>query len=799
MLPDLRFACRRLLRSPGFSAVAILTLALGIGANTAIFSVVNAVLLRPLDYPRVDQLVNVWSKSLRSGTTYSVSAPDFHDCRAQSQSFDAMASFSNGPSPIALNREAESADAAEVDADFFRVMAVPVRFGRTFSAEEWKTGGVAVVSERLASRHFSGQAAQAIGATLQYIGKPHVVVGIMPAGFGYPDDSDVWIPASTLRQETESRSAHNYLVVGRLRDGVPFARAAAELETIGAQLSAAHPDSNTNKGIALRRLDAHLVQDHRSTLWILLGAVGIVLLIACGNVANLLLARGAARRRELAVRAALGASSWRLAAQQVLESGLLAAAATVAGVLIAAQGVRALIALAPRGIPRLEQVSLDWPTLLFTALVSVLVCLLTGLIPAREAARLDLVTSLKSGGAGATGGGGRLRGMLVVGQLALSLGLLAAAGLLVESLLRLNRVEPGFRTERVLVMDADFPAADETTAAGAMQFFDEFQRRATAQPGVVSVAFAREMPLGRPGANGTYWMEGRPDPAPGAYNQDALWRFVSADYFSTLGIPVRRGRGLARGLDPGKPLEVVINETMARASWPNEDPIGRRIRIGMSLEPQWMTIVGVVADIKQVSLSRAISQELYVSAMQFPLANTQTRLITQTTVAPESLIVSFRKMARALNADVPVKFTTAQIIVAESLAAPRFRAFLITLFAVVALIIALVGVAGVMACIVAGRRTEAGIRLALGAQPRHVVALMLREGLRFVFFGLALGLLVAVGAARLLQSQLFGVGAFDPGVFAIVGTLYFVVASIACLIPSLRAARVDPLIALRSE
>lgn len=796
---DLGFAFRRLRQSPGFTAVAILTLALGIGANTAIFSVVNTVLLRTLDYPRAEQLVNLWSKSLRSGVTYAVSAPDFHDWQAQSQSFEALAHFSNGPSAILLNHEAESADAADVSENFFRVLAVPPSLGRPFSAEEWKTSGVAIISERLARRHFSGGPERALGATLKLDGKPLVIVGVMPAGFLYPDASDIWIPANTRYPETTSRSAHNYLVVGRLRTGVPQASANAELEAIGARLTQAYPESNTNKGVAVRALDDHLVRDHRGTLWLLLGAAATVLLIACANVANLLLARGVARRREFAVRAALGASSGRLIAHQLAESAIVAAAAAGLGLLIATYGVQALIALAPPGVPRLNQVSVDWPTLFFTAAVSVAVCFATGLIPAREASRVDLVTGLKSGGAGAAGGSGKLRGMLVVGQLALSLALLSSAGLLVASLLRLNKMDPGFRTERVLVMDADFPAADQASAPDATAFFENLGREAAAQPGVVSVAFAREMPLGRPGSNGTYFIEGRLDAAPGASNQDALWRFVSRDYFATLGIPLRRGRTFAEGLDATKPQEVVINETMARSTWPNDDPIGRRIRIGMSTKPQWMTIVGVVADVKQVSLKRAISQELYVAAAQFPLANTQTKLIAQTSAAPETLFEPFRKLARSLNAEVPVKFTTAQVIVAETLAAPRFRALLITLFSVVAFVIALVGVAGVMACIVAGRRAETGIRLALGAQPWQVVSLMLREGLRFVALGLALGLLAAAGAARLLAAHLFGVGAFDPSIVSIVCAVFTLVALVACLIPSLRATRVDPIASLRSE
>ena len=796
---DLKIAFRQLRKSPGFSAVAILTLALGIGANTAIFSVVNTVLLRSLDYPRPEQLVNLWSKNLRSGVTYAVSAPDFHDWRAQSRSFEALAHFSNGPSAIVLNREAESADATDVSEEFFHVLAVPASLGRTFSPEEWKTSGVAVISERLARRHFSGVPASAVGATLQVDGKPLVIVGVMPAGFLYPDASDIWLPANTRYPETISRSAHNYLVVGRLRNGVSLAGATAELEAIGARLTQAYPESNTNKGAAVRPLDDHLVRDHRGTLWLLLGAVAMVLLIACANVANLLLARGVARRREIAVRAALGASSARLALHQLAESGILATAAAGLGLLIATLGVRALIALAPPGVPRLDQVAVDWPALLFTGLISVLVCSLTGLIPAREATRVDLVTGLKAGGAGATGGRGQVRGMLVVGQLAMSLALLTSAGLLVASLLRLNQVDPGFRTDRVLVMDAEFPAADQATATGAIAFFENFRRTAATQPGVISVAFAREMPLGRPGSNGTYLIEGRPDPAPGASNQDALWRFVSPAYFATLGIPLRRGRGLAEGLDATKPQEVLINETMARSTWPNEDPIGRRIRIGMSIEPQWMTIVGVVADVRQVSLKRAISQELYVAAAQFPLANTQTKLIAQTSVAPESMFEPFRKLAHSLNAEVPVKFTTAQMIVAETLAAPRFRAFLITLFSALALLIALVGVAGAMACIVAARRVETGIRLALGARPWQVVSLMLREGLRFVALGLLLGLAAAAGATRLLQAHLFGVGAFDPTVVATVCAIFIVVALGACLIPSLLAARVDPIRTLRSE
>ncbi len=789
---------RSLLRSPGFTLLAVLTLAAGIGACAAIFSVVSAVLVRPLPYPEPDRLVGIWSKSQRSGNIYHLSSPDFLDVQARTDLFAAVTGFGTGPVAVTAAGSASRVDGAEVTADFFNVIGVRPAVGRVFELAEWQAGNAAIISNRLALRFF-GDPARGVGASLRGDGRTFVVVGVMPEGFAYPSGTDMWVPSLNL-DPSASRSAHNFEVAGRLQPGMALATASDALAALGARLAKAYPATNTNKSFTALPLIEHEIRGHRATIWTLLGAVLLVLLIACANVANLLLARGVARRRELAVRAALGASRTRLMLFQLRESAILAGLAALLGTAIGASGVRALIALAPVGIPRLTEVGLDWPTLCAACGLALLATLLTGAVPALAAARTDIVTGLKSGGAAFAGGRSRIRGALVVSQLALSLGLLTVAGLLLRSFWNLSQVDPGFRPERVLVMDVTFPASSEADAPRAFAFLDEMLRRGGELPGVSALSYGREMPLGPTGTNGLYLIEGRAEPQSGTGAQNALWRFIGPGYFAALGIPLRSGRDLdGNQRQPGVEQEAVINETMARASWPGQDPIGQRIRIGMSAAPRWMTIVGVIADVKQGTLDQAPGEELYVAAAQFPAANTQTRFIIRTPGAPEGLSEPFRRLAISVNPEVPVQFQTAAMILGETLAAPRFRAQLTGVFAGLALLIALVGVGGVMSLIVAGRRREVGIRLALGATRRGVVMLMLQEGLGFVALGLTLGGIIALGAGRVLQAQLFAVGAFDPLVFAVVGIGFALVAAIAILLPALRSARVLPTEALRIE
>ena len=790
---------RSLLRSPGFTILAVGTLALGIGACTAIFSVVHAVLLRPLPYPEPARLVGLWSKNLRSGNINPLSAPDYLDLQARTDLFEATTAFSHWPAALSAGEQAARAPVAHVTDGFFRVLQVQPARGRLFEASEWQAGNAAVISERLARRFF-GDPAKALEATLRIDGAARTIVGVMPSAFHYPGgDTDVWSPLPGL-DPTASRSAHNWRAAARLRAGISSETANAAVDAMGTRFAQLYPESNAKKTFGTLPLSEHQVRRHRATIWTLLGAVVLVLLIACANVANLLLARGVARQRELAVRAALGASPRQLLLLQFRESAVLAALAAVVGTLIGVWCLAALVALAPPGVPRLEEVGLDLPTLLGTAGLALLASVLTGCLPALRAARTDVVTSLKSGGAAVAGGRSSTRAALVVGQLALSLGLLTVAGLLLKSFWKLTQVDPGFRPEQVLVMEVTYPASTEEDGVRAFTFFDALKLRAQELPGVQAVSHGSELPLGRLGANGRYQVDGRPDPAPGSTAQQAVWRFVGEGYFSTLGIPLLRGRDFAPSQRTRSgAMEVIINETMARASWPGQDPLGQRIRIGVEKDPPWMTVVGVVRDVRQGQLDQAIDEELYVAAAQYPARNAQQSFVIRAQGAVESLIEPLRKAAATLDAGVPVQFRTAEMVLGETLATPRFRAQLIGLFAGLALVIALVGVGGVMAVIVAGRKTEVGIRLALGATPRDVVLLMLREGLRFVALGLAGGAVLALLGGRALQAQLFEVGSFDPGVFLGVAALFAMVAAGACLVPSLRAAWVTPTAALRSE
>jgi putative ABC transport system permease protein len=802
MFMDLRLALRRLVRSPGFSAVVVLTLALGIGATTAIFSLVEAVLLRPLDYPEPQRIVTLWSFSMRRQQTYKVSGPDFRDWQTRSRSFSTLARYAPDQSAVMAGGLAETVGVAHVSAGFFEALGVGPRLGRPFSDEELRTGSAVVVGDAFARRHFSGQPERALGAPLRSGGYTFTIVAVMPPGFAFPARAEVWAPIDTVAPASPARTAHNYHVLGRLRPEVSLAQAQAEMDGIAAALAREYPDANGNKGARVIALSDLLVGEHRTTLWILLGAVGLVLLIACANIANLLLARGARRSHEMAVRVALGAGRGRIARQLLAESVLLAAAGGAAGVLVAGWGLDALLALAPPGIPRLEQVSVDRWALLFSGAVTVAVCLLIGAFPVAQAVRLRLVSALHAGGRSVSVARGRLRSALVVAQLAISLVLLASAGLLMRSLDRLVSVDPGYRLEKLLVMEADFTAGTEETARRRAAFFQELQRRAAVLPGVTAASYGHALPLDRASSNGSYEIEGRPRLAfSESGRRSAIFRLVGAGYFSTLGIPVRAGREIDSRDVPGAPATVLINETMARAlvAWPSESPLGLRIRFGWYKGTmEWLTIAGVVADTRQQSLAAPITQELYVPAAQHPRLAPR-KLFARTAGEPLALADSLRRAARAFDAEVPVSFSTADLLVRDSLAAPRFRALLIGLFAAVALLLAVVGMVGVMAYVVAERRTEIGIRMAIGATSAGILREFLARSLRLTLLGLALGLAGALAAARLLRGLLYGVSASDPSTLALVSALLVTAALAAAAWPALRASRESPLTALRDE
>jgi putative ABC transport system permease protein len=801
MLQDFRYALRQLRRSPGFAAVVVATLALAIGGTTAMFSLIQGVLLRPLDYPEADRLVTLWSLNQKAGRTYAVSGPDFRDWKGQSQSFTAMARFREGRPTAVIGQAATSAWIAQVSQDFFAVMATPARAGRWLRADahngDWQDGGVVVVSDRFLRQHFAGDVDRALATRLKLSGRSYQVVGVMPAGFEYPVRAELWVPFLAA-EDTPARSAHNYRVIGRLRPGVSLAAAQAELTGVAARLAAQYPE-NANKGASLIPLQERLVGSHGATLWLLFAAVVLVLLIACANIANLLLARGARRAPELAVRAALGAGRARLARQLLTESLVLATLGGLLGVVVARGLVDALLTLAPANIPRLATVTLDGWTLGFCAACTLTVCLLVGALPAAQVGRRDLVLGLRAGGRGATASRGRLRAALVVTQLAVSMVLLTGAGLLLTSLDRLAAVDPGYRPQHLLVMKATHDTGAEPAAA--LDFFQELRHRASSLPGVEAVSFTDSLPVDGYRSNGTYWIEGRRDPEPSdSARQNAIFRLVGPDYFSTIGIPVRSGREPDRRDVSGAPLTVVINQAMADASWPGASPLGKRIRCGWyDGTAQWMTIVGVVANARPRTLDEPIQQEMYLPAAQHATIARVLKVVARTAPDPTSLFASFRQLSRSLSAEVPVELTTAELMVADTLSAPRFRTLLLGTFALVALLLALVGVAGVMAGLVTERRTEIGVRMAIGARRAVILRHFLGRALRLALLGLGVGLLGSLACAHLLESLLFGVGPTDPLILASAGALLIAAALAAAAAPSLRAAAVSPMVALRAE
>jgi putative ABC transport system permease protein len=803
LLQDLRFAVRMLLKDPGFTAVAVLILALGVGANTAMFSVVRAVLLKPLAYSDPDRIVTLatfWKEDAGKGP---VSAPDYHDWRDQSSTFEAMAYYGSWDTSVTAETStgttAEYARATTVTSEFFRVFRVNPAVGRAFDAEESKRGGsgAAIISDSYAARHF-GEEANALGKPLQMAGKTLDIIGVMPPGFGFPDRTDIWYPANTIYSETESRSAHNYRVIGRLQNGVRLQQAQAEMTGIGARLEQKYPDSNKGKSVAVTQLRDEMVSNFRMTLYVMLAAVGVILLIACANLANMLLAKAVARAREIAIRTAIGATRNRIVRQLITESVLLALVAGGVGVILAFWGSRTLVALAPTDVPRLAEASIDTTVLSFAIGVSLLASLLFGLAPALQVLRVDLSTSLKQS-VQRSGGGSladRMRQALVVAEIALSVILVAGAGLLLKSFVALQNVELGFRPERVLVVGTSVPASDLANAQRATRFYKQLLPEVRALPGVLA-AGATMAPPGHTGSDGGYWIDHLPAALDVSAPQ-AVFSVVSPATFATLGIPLQRGRDFNDGDSYDAPFTAVINAALARQAFANQDPIGHSIYCGLdSMNP--MKIVGIVGDVRQTGPARDPSPEIYMPYEQHPLPATYLSVLVRTSVEPGAISPAVREKIHELSAEVPVKFTTMEALNSEGVAAPRFRTLLLGIFAGLAVGLALAGVYGVMSYVVGQRSNEIGLRMALGASPRDVMRLILRQTLLLAGAGIGIGLAGAAGVTQWLTTMLFAVKATDPPTYAAVVALIVIAALVASYIPARRAMRVDPMIALRYE
>jgi putative ABC transport system permease protein len=820
-LRELRYSLRALSKAPGFAAVAVLTLALGIGASTAIFSVIDAVLLRPLPYPNPQQIMRVWEQA-PNGHRMNLADGNLYDFRTQNHSFASLAFYGEGLSALSGGSEPVRAMAAIISAGFFESLAVaPIR-GRTFTADEMrpKGPGVAIVSYGYWQRYLGG-APDLSQASLRFEGQLCKVVGVMPEGFDFPSSSSVWLPDQF--EPGAGRTAHNWRGIGRLRDGVTVAQARADLGALARRLKQQYgKDVDLNDAAVVPLADA-MVGDVRTALLTLLAAVGLLLLVACANVAGLLVARTNARGKEFAVRVALGAGRGLLVQQFLAESFALSLAGGALGVLNAALAVRALPAILPAKMPRSQGIAINLPVLLFAVAAVIAVGLSLGLFAAWRAGRGDLQQALASGGRGnsAAGAGRRFRGLVVVGEIAATMVILIGAGLLGRSFLRLISTSPGFRPENLVTAEFSLPQSqgqswelDAPALARQARFIEEASSRLRAIPGVEEVGLSGAMPVaaGDDLADGTFLiLNGHAPPANykefGKLAHDpavaghASYCVAGEDYFRTLGIPLVRGRLFGKQDDATARHAAIISETLARQRWPQQDPIGQTLEFGnMDGDLRPLTVIGIVADVRAGGLDRPPSPIVYVDYRQRGLRLNSSPTILLRSAAPAGQIVpAARAIFHDLVPDVPVKFSTFADEMGGWLADRRFLLLLVGLFAASALTLAAIGIYGVVAFSVTRRTQEIGIRMAIGAQRGDVLRLVVGEGARLAAAGVAVGLAASLAVTRLLGSLLYGVSATDPVTFAALALLLSLVALAASYIPARRAMRLDPNIALRYE
>lgn len=800
---DIRFGLRTLVRNPATTLLAMLTLALGIGANSAIFSVVNRVLLDPLPYPRPDELVMLMESAPKLGfPRFSVSPPNFDDFRRQNKSFEHLSAYGRERFNLTGREQPEVILGAQVSPDFFQMLEVDPAPGRGFREEEGRPGQAraVILAHGLWQRLF-GADPKIVGRPITLNGESYTVVGVAPRGFELPRRTELWVPLA-LDLANENRGAHYLGAIGRLKQGVSLEMAETEMIGIAARLEKQYPDSNTAWTVDLIPLQEIAVEDIRPILMILLVAVAFVLLIACANVANLLLARVASRERELAVRAALGASRSRLVRQMLVETAILFVLGGALGLLLAHWGVKALIALDPEGIPRAREIGVDGRVLAFTFLVSLATGLLFGLVPALSATGRRLYEALKEGGRAMAGGvhGRLVRNLLVGFEVAVALVLLVCAGLLIQSFARLSGVNPGFEPEGVLTARISIPEFKYPDEERQALFYDQLLERLGAIPGVEAAASIYPLPLSGSNMVLAFVVEGRPVPPP-AETPSTNVRMVSPDYFRVMGIPLVQGRAFTDRDRLGAEQVAVINQTMASKIWPGENPLGKRFTFGDPSDPEdpgWRTVVGVVADVRHDTLDQEKVSEAYWPQAQGPSSDTV--LVLRTAGDPVQLAGPLREAVRGIDRDLPLeRIQPMEQVVSEALAQSRFKTLLLGLFAALALGLAAVGVYGVVSYSVAQRTHEMGIRLALGARPDQVRRMVLLQGMRVVLISSAVGIAAALFATRFLREQVYGVSATDPVTFAVVPLVLLAVALVANWVPALRATRVDPLEALRYE
>lgn len=797
---DVRFALRLLLRAPGFSLVAILTFAVGIGINTAVFNVVNGVLLRPLPYPEAERITMLWMDNRRQGIREDITSyPNYLDWRAQSTSYEQMAAFTRTALSLTGSGEPERLIGASVTANFFEVMQLAPLIGRVFTDGHETPGQdtVVVLSHGLWQRRFGG-APDVLGRTMTLSGRSYEVIGVMPPTLTLPSDAELWRPLAPVEQQRAARGSFWLPVIGRLKPGVTVEQAQTELTAIGRRLEEQYP-GNRGFGIYVVGLQEQLVGNIERALVVLLASVGFVLLIACANLANLMLGRTSARRRELAIRAALGAARSRLIGQIVTEAFVLALIGAALGVGLAFWATGFFIALGGDSIPRQDAIAMDWRVLGFALLLASIAAVLAGLLPALQASRRKIGDHLREGArAGVGAGSRRTRNALVAAEVAFAIVLLTGAGLLLRTLWTMQQTERGFDAANVAMMTVSLPATSYAGPEDVRAFYVRLLERVRTLPGVVSAATGTGVLQPLVTNSGIFSIEGRPLPPPEERIEYPI-EVVSPGYFATLGMQIARGREFTDADHADAPRAVVINETLARVGWPDQDPLGRRIRGGDdSSQAPWMTVVGVIRDAHRADVTRSIRPELYLSSLQV-VPRTQTVLLR--TAADTNLVVpAVRREVQALDPQLPIfDVTTLEQELAGTLSQPRFQAVLLTGFAAIALLLATIGIYGVTSHAVGQRTQEVGIRMAMGAARRDVLWMILRQHLRPAAVGLIVGVAGAIALTRFLRSLLFGVSATDPATFALVAAILLGVAAAACFIPARRATRVDPLAALRAE
>jgi putative ABC transport system permease protein len=795
LLRDMRFMGRNLRRSPVFTLSVVLILALGIGANTAVFSVVNSVLLKPLPYAGADRIVVLRASFPPPRETQTlVAIANFRDWRDRSSSFEAMSSYRPGETSVTSTGNAEYGRTASVDAQFFRVFGVQPILGRTFRLDEVHPNALpnALISYAYWQSRLGGDP-RVLGRTIRVGNTARSIIGVLPPGFRFPEEADVWLPQTT---NSTSRTGHNFFAVGRLKPGVSLEQGQADLTNVAAALEQQYPDSNKGRGVTITRLQDELVGDVRLTLYLLWGVVGIVLLIACANTATLLLGKATARTREVAVRAALGASRRRIVQQLITESMLLALLAGVCGLALAYWGTQSLIAVMPAEVVRLSRPDIDGRVLAFTLCVSIGTSLLFGLIPAFHASKVDLLDSLRQGSTRSVAGGAiRMRGALVVAEIALAVVLLAGAGVLMKSLMALHNVDLGFQPANALVMKATGVRGREETNA----YFGLILSRIRSLPGVVAAGATSTPPgdLSLAGSGG-YFIDRLPELRNRATEPIAFVTIVTPGSFAALGIPLKSGRDFNDGDTNDRRLVAIVNEALVRKSLPGQNPIGRTIFCPFD-RPEGMTIVGVVGDVRQRNPAIEPIPECYMPYLQHQYNSNTLNVVVRTAGDPLALAGTVRRVAAEISPEVPVSFTTMEAAVSEGVEDPRFRTLLFGLFAVLAVGLAMAGVYGVMAYAVEQRSREIGVRMALGADKTSVVRLILGQGIVLAVGGLVLGLTGAVATTRLLETVLFDVRPNDALVYVGVVGLIAIVTLLAAYVPAWRAAVLNPVDALKAE